>query len=156
MPWFARTTLLGIAVLGLSAARATVGAQGLEACKLITASEAAQALGKPAIAKAQVIAPEKDTCGYMGAPFDVHTEALANPTRWSAALKEEIKKGKAEAIPGVGDDAAYMKDGNDDNIATARKGKHLVTISIYQNQGTAAQVKPLAIKLLKLALSKVP
>jgi hypothetical protein len=151
-----RTMLLSIAASVLSSAGRTLSAQGLEACKLISATEAADALGKPAIAKAQVIAPEKDTCGYMGAPFDVHTEALANPTRWSAALKEEIKKGKAEAIPGVGDDAAYMKDGNGDNIATARKGKHLVTISVYQNQGTAAQVKPLAIKLLKLALTKVP
>ena len=152
----ARNTLLGIVALGLSATRTSLGAQGLEACKLITAAEAAEALGKPAIAKAQVIAPERDTCGYMGAPFDVHTEALKNPTGWSAALKAEIKKGKAEALPGIGDDAAYMKDGNDDNIATARKGIHLVTISVYQRQGTAAQVKPLAIKLLKLALSKVP
>jgi len=156
MRLLARATFLCATAIVLSSAGKTLGAQGLEACKLITAAEAAEALGKPAIAKAQAIAPEKDTCGYMGAPFDVHTEALPNPTRWSAALKDEIKKGKAEAIPGVGDDAAYTKDGNGDNIATARKGKHLVTISIYQNQGSAAQVKPLAIKLLKLALSKVP
>jgi len=151
-----RTTLFCIAVLCLSAARTRLAAQQIEACKLVTAAEAAQLLGKPAIAKAQVVSPDKDTCGYMGAGFDVHTEVLKSPSGWSAQLKDQIKKGKAEAIAGVGDEAAYMKDGSGDNTAVARKGNQLVTIWIHEDQGTAAQVKPTAIKLLTHAVKKVP
>ena len=41
-----------------------------------------------------------------------------------------------------------MKDGSGDNTAVARKGNQLVAIWIHEDQGTAAQVKPTAIKLL--------
>jgi hypothetical protein len=156
MRLLSHTTVLTITAIVLSSVGKKLSAQGLQACKLITAAEAAQALGKPAIAKAQVISPDKDTCGYLGSGFDVHTEFLKSPSGWSAGLQKQIKSGKAEVIPGIGDEAVYMKDGSGDNTATARKGNQMVSVWIHEEQGTAAQVKPLAIKLLKLAMAKVP
>jgi hypothetical protein len=149
-----RTIVLGVATLALSGALTPLAAQG-DACSLLSRAEAAQILGKPALANAQVISADEQDCGYMGAGFDIHTEVLTSVPGWSAWRKDLIKQGKAEAVDGIGDEAAYTKDGNGDYGVVARKGNRIVTVTMYSSEGSPAQLKPSLIKLVTAAVAKV-
>lgn len=150
----ARTILLGAALLPLSGALAHVGAQ-VNACALITRAEAAELLGKPALATAQVVSTDDEDCGYLGSGFDVHTERLESVSGWSSYRKDLIKQGRAEAVDGLGDEAAFSKDGNGDYGLVARKGDRIVTVTMYASEGSPAELKPKAIMLLKAAIAKL-
>lgn len=150
----ARTILLSVAVLPLSGALTRVAAQ-VKACSLLTRAEAAQILAKPALASAQVVTDDEQDCGYLGSGFDVHTEVLKSVPGWSASRKDLINRGQAEAVAGIGDEAAYAKDGNGDYLVVARKGNRIVTVTMYASEGSAAQLKPKLIKLVTAAVAKL-
>jgi hypothetical protein len=142
-------------LLLLAGAVSPLGAQ-VKACSLLTRAEAAQILNKPAVATAQVISTEDGECGYLGAGFDIHTEVLPSVSGWSRSLKDQIKQGKAEAVAGLGEEAAFTKDGNGDYLVVSRKGNRIVTVTMYAREGSAAQLKPLLIKLVAAAVAKLP
>jgi len=152
MSSFERFLLLGLGALALPVVSA---AAQVKACDLITRAEAAQILAKPSIANAQAISPDEEDCGYLGSGMDVHTELLKNADGWTAALKNQIKQGKVEAIDGIGEVAAYTKDGNHDYALVARKGSRIVTITLYSANWSEADAKPKLIKLSTLAMGKV-
>jgi hypothetical protein len=146
--------MLAIFALGSSAAVADAGAQ-VKACDLITRAEAAQVLAKPAVASAQAVSPDDEDCGYLGSGMDVHTELLKNAAGWTAAMKNQIKQGKAEAVDGIGEEAAYTKDGNHDYVLVTRKANRIVTVTLYSANWSEADAKPKLIKLATLAVAKV-
>src|SRR4051812_2622885 len=111
-------SLLATIILQASAIRAA-RAQSVDPCALVTKAEAAQILAKPAIAKAQTI-PGDDTCGFLGAGFDVHTEPLKSVSGWSAMLKKMIQEKKAERVDKIGDEAAFLIDPTGDYSMIAR------------------------------------
>lgn len=150
----ARTILPSLVVLFLSGGLALLPAQ-FKACSLLPPAEAAQILAKPALASAQVITDDEQDCGYLGSGFDLHTEVLRSVPGWSAWRLDLIKQGKAEAVPGIGDEAAFTKDGNGDYLIVARKGNRIVTVTMYSTEGSAAQLKPQLIKLITAAVAKV-
>jgi hypothetical protein len=150
-----QAVMLAAAMSSLSAIDSRLSAQDVDPCTLITKAEAAQILGKPEILKAQSMPPQDGTCGYLGAPFDVHTEILKSPSGWSAMMKKEIQNKKAEAVEKIGDEAAFTKDGNGDFVMTSRKGNRLVTVTMFSDKTTLAEAKPKLAKLLTAAVSKV-
>ena len=87
--------------------------------------------------------------------MDIHTELLKNAAGWTAAMKNQIKAGKAEAIDGIGEEAAYTKDGNRDYVPVTRKGNRIVTVTLYSSNWSEADAKPKLIKLATLAVGKV-
>lgn len=149
----ARTSFV-IAILWASAAVSRVDAQ-VTACSLLPAAEAAQILGKPAVAKAKVISTDEGDCSYLGSGFDIHTELLKSASGWSASVKNLVKQGRAEAVAGIGDEAAFSKDGNGDYALVSRKGDRIVTITMYASEGTAAELKPKLIKMVTAAVGKL-
>jgi len=150
----AGATLFSAASLLLSGA-VTAAAPQVTACSLITRAEAAQILAKPALTNAQVISVDEQDCGYLGSGFDLHTELLNSAAGWSAWRNDLIKQGKAEAVDGIGDEAAFSKDSNGDYFVVARKGNRIVTVTIYASEGAAAQLKPKLIKLVMAAMAKL-
>src|SRR4051812_30213889 len=137
-----RMALFGVALLNLSAARNDLAAQKVQPCDLITKAEAAQILANPSIAKAQSIPSGDDSCGFLGAPFDVHTEVLGSPASWSAAAKKMVQQKKAEAIDKIGEEAYFTIDGNGDYVMTSRKGDRMVTVTMFKDQSTLAEARP--------------
>jgi hypothetical protein len=150
----ARTIVLGLAILPLSGALTHLAAQ-VNTCSLISRAEAAQILGKPAVANAQVITDDEQDCGYLGSGFDIHTEVLKSVPGWSAWRNDLIKQGRAEAVDGIGDEAAFTKDGNGDYGIVARKGNRIVAVTMYASEGSAAQLKPPLTKLVTLAVARL-
>ena len=150
-----RTILLGLAMLPLSGASAHLVAQ-VAACSLISRAEAAQILAKPELASAQVITTDEQDCGFLGSGFDVHTELLTSVAGWSSWRKDLITGGRAEAVDGIGDEAAFSKDGNGDYGVVVRKGNRIVTVTMYASEGSAEQLKPKLIKLATAAVAKLP
>ena len=149
------TIQLSVVMLLMSGTQTPLTSQ-IQACSLITRSEAAQILAKPELASAQVIAVDEEDCGYLGSGFDIHTELLKSVPGWSAWKNDLIKQGKAEAVEGIGDEAAFSKDGNGDYLVVARKGDRIVTVTMYASEGTAAQLKPKLIQLATVAMGKLP
>jgi len=149
-----RAVPVTVAVLLLSGRFESPAAQ-VNACSLVTRAEAAEVLGKPDIAKAQVISVDEEDCGYLGSGFDIHTELLKSVPGWSAWRNGLIKEGRAESVDGVGDEAAFTKDGNGDYLIVARKGNRIVTLTMYASEGSAADLKPKLLKLVKAAVSKL-
>lgn len=151
---FPKTLLLGMLGLGLSSVASPAGAQ-VKACALITRAEAAQILAKPAVANAQVVSTDDEDCSYLGSGFDIHTELLKSVPGWTASMKNLIKQGKAEPVDGIGEEAAYSKDGNGDYLVVARKANRIVTVTMYASDWSAAEARPKLIKLLSLAAGKL-
>jgi len=151
----ARTALLGVAFFLLSGQLVHAAAQAT-ACALLSRADAARILAKPAIKTAQVITDDEEDCGYLAAGFDLHTEQLRSVPGWSAWKKGLIAKGQAEAVDGVGEEAAMTKDGNGDFVMVARKGGRIVSVTMYADQWPADQVKPALLELLKAAVGKLP
>ena len=80
---------------------------------------------------------------------------MEEPAQWSAGIKALIRKKEAEAISGIGDEAAYTEHQGDPEIL-ARKGTHWVTVTLYRNWGgPPEQVKPTLLKLAKTAVAKL-
>jgi hypothetical protein len=50
----------------------------------------------------------------------VHTGLLKAVPGWSGWKHGLIKEGKAETVEGIGDEAAFAKDGNGDDLVVAR------------------------------------
>ena len=143
-------------VLPLSAFETRLSAQDVDPCTLITKAEAAQILAKPEILKAKSMPAQDGTCGYLGAPFDVHTEVLQSPSGWSAMVKKRIQEKKAEIVAEkIGDETVFTTDGNGDFVMTARKGNRIVTVTMFSDKTTLAEAKPKLVKLLTAAVSKV-
>lgn len=155
MRGYVQAIMVAVVVLPLSAFETRLSAQDIDPCTLITKAEAAQILGNPDILKAKSMPPQDGTCGYLGAPFDVHTETLKSPAGWTAMVKKEIQEKKAEAVEKIGDEAAFTTDGNGDFVMTSRKGNRIVTVTMYSNRTTRADAKPKLVKLLTAAVSKV-
>ena len=142
-------------VFPLSALESRLSAQDVDPCTLISKAEAAQILAKPEILKAKSMPAQDGTCGYLGAPFDVHTEVLKSPAGWSATAKRLIQEKKAEAVEKIGDEAYFTTDGNGDFVMTSRKGSRIVTVTMFSDKTTKAEAKPSLVKLLTLADGKV-
>lgn len=126
------------------------------ACSLLSRAEAAEILGKPEIATGMIITDDEQDCGYMGAPFDLHTELLGSSAGWSAWRAELIEKGQAEAVAGLGDEAAFTTDGLGDYLIVARKGSRIVSVTMYASEGSAGELKPRLERLVSAALAKLP
>lgn len=154
MRWFAQALIRGIVILSCSAALSNAAAQ-VTACSLISAADAARILAKPAIATAKVISTDDEDCGYLGSGFDIHTELLKSIPGWSSWRQDLIKKGRAEAVDGIGDEAAFSKDGNGDYALVARKGNRIVTVTMYASEGSAAEARPKLVKLVTFAVGKL-
>ena len=148
--------MIAAVVVPLSALETRLSAQDVDPCNLITKAEAAQILAKPEILKAKSMPPQDGTCGYLGAPFDVHTEVLPSPSGWSAMVKKQIQAKKAEAVAEkIGDETVFTTDGNGDFVMTSRKGNRIVTVTMFFDKTTLAEAKPKLVKLLTVAVSKV-
>lgn len=153
---YSQAFMLAAVVSSLSAIDSRLSAQDVDPCSLVTKAEAAQILGKPEILKAQSMPPQDGTCGYLGAPFDMHTEILKSPSGWSAMVKKQIQEKKAEAVAEkIGDETVFTKDGNGDFVMTSRKGNRIVTITMFSDKTTLAEARPKLVKLLTAAVSKV-
>ena len=142
-------------LLLLSAGLEPLAAQ-VKACSLLSRAEAAQLLAKPAIATSKVVSDDEQDCSYLAAGFDLHTEVLKSVSGWSASMKNMIKQGRAEAVSGIGEEAAFTKDGNGDYLVVARKGNRIVTVTIYASEGSAAELKPKLIALTRAAAARLP
>jgi hypothetical protein len=147
--------MLAAAVLSVSAADSRLSAQDVDPCNLISKAEAAEILAKPEILKAKSMPAQDGTCGYLGAPFDVHTEILKSPSGWSASAKKLIQDKKAEPVEKIGDEAVFTTDGNGDFVMTSRKANRIVTVTMFSDKTTRAEAKPKLVKLLTLAVSKI-
>ena len=129
---YVQAVMVAVVVLPLSALETRLSAQDVDPCTLITKAEAAQILGNPEILKAKSMPPQDGTCGYLGAPFDVHTETLKSASGWSAMVKKEIQAKRAEAVEKIGDEAAFTTDGNGDFVMTSR-----TSISVLLSPGVS-------------------
>lgn len=146
-----RTLALALVATPLAA----LSAQNGKVCSLITRAEAAQILGKPEVATAKVFLDDDTTCNYRGAGFHLSLEEVEDPAQWSAGIKALIRKKEAEAIGGIGDEAAYTEHQGDPEIL-ARKGTHWVTVTLYRNWGgPREQVRPTLLKLARTAVAKL-
>jgi hypothetical protein len=150
-----RAALAIVLVLPLLGLTHRVAAQKVEPCALITKAEAARILGKPAIAKAKSVPSGDGTCAYAGAGFEVHTEELQSPASWTGSMREMIEEKRAERVDRIGDEAVVFVDSNRDYAAASRKGKRIVTVTMYKDQSTLVDAKPVLVELLTRAMSRV-
>jgi hypothetical protein len=138
--------------------RANLLPQSSRACWLVTPAEAAQILGKPELANGELIRDDHLDCDYLPAGFDVHVDDQLTPAQRSAGLRESIKQGKAEAVSGIGDEAAFSA-ANAQNHNTSElivlKGSRRVSATIFRWDGPSAQIKPTLVNLAKTALTKL-
>jgi hypothetical protein len=138
--------------------RADLLPQSSRACWLVTPAEAAQILGKPELAKGEVIRDDHLSCDYLPAGFDVHVDDPLTPAQRSAALRESIKQGKAEPVSGIGDEAAFSA-ANAQNHNTSElivlKGSRRVSATIFRWDGPPAQIRPTLVNLARTALTKL-
>lgn len=137
---------------------ANLAAQSSRACWLVTPQEAAQILGKPELATGELIADDHLECNFLHAGFDVHVDDQLTPALRSARLRESIKQGKAEAVAGIGDEAAFSA-ANAQNHNTSKlvviKGSRSLSVTIFRWSGPSAQIKPTLMNLAKTALPKL-
>lgn len=139
----------------VSAPLPALSAQEAKTCKLIPRAEAAVILGKPEVAKAKALFDDESDCNYRGAGFTLHIEEITDQAQWSAGIKSLIKEKKAEALSGIGDEAAYTEREGDPEIE-ARKGTHWLTVTLYRNWGGKPdQVRPTLMKLAKSAVANL-
>ena len=155
MRFCVRASMLAAVTLVASAGETRLSAQSVDPCNLITKAEAAQILAKPEILKAQSMPPQDGTCGYLGAPFDVHTEILKSPSGWSAMVKKEIQEKRAETADKIGDETVFTIDGNGDYVLTSRKADRIVSVTIFKDKMSLAEAKPKLAKMLTVAVSKL-
>ena len=146
-----------LALLLAPAPFAATAAQTSRACWLVRPAEAAQLLARPDLADGQVMQDDHLTCDYLHAGFDVHVEDLPTPAPRRAALERAIEQGTAEAVSGIGDEAAFSPE-----LQTKKwpslvvlKGSRAVTVSTRPGTVPAAQVKPTLMKLATAALAKL-
>lgn len=149
-------TALALALVG--APRANLVAQVSRACWLVTPQEVAQILGRPELASGELIRDDYLNCDYLRAGFDVHVDGALTPAQRSAALREMIKKGEAEAVSGIGDEAA-ISAANGQNHNTSElvvlEGSHSLHVSIFRWSGSPQQIRPTLMNLAKTALPKL-
>ena len=140
------------------APRTDLAAQRSRACWLVTPQEAAQILGKPELASGELIRDDYLECDYLRAGFDVHVDDALTPAQRSAALRATIRQGKAEAVSGIGDEAAFSA-ANAENHKTSElvvlEGSHSLRVSIFRWSGSPEQIKPTLMKLARTALPKL-
>jgi hypothetical protein len=150
----ARSALaLGLMLTPLTA----LTAQKAKACALLPRAEAARILGKPKLATAKSILDDDsdDGCRYHGAGFRLDTQEVG--PGWSAVLKKMIKAGNAEAVSGIGDEAAFMKDAGGTLVFGARKGLRTVSVTMEDDWGGPPdQLRPTLLKLVKVAAARLP
>lgn len=132
-------------------------AQKAKACALLPRVEAARILGKPqlATAKSPFDDDSDDGCRYQGAGFRLDTQEVG--PGWSRVLKKMIKEGTAEAVSGIGDEAAFMHDAGGNLVFGARKGLRTVSVTMEEDWGGRPdQLKPTLIKLVTVAAARLP
>ena len=95
------------------------------------------------------------TCAYAGSGFEVHTEELKSPASWTGSMREMIEEKQAERVDRIGDEAVVFVDSNRDYAIASRKGKRIVTVTMYKDQSTLVDAKPVLVELLTRAMSKV-
>jgi hypothetical protein len=157
MSSFPQSVRVALVALLLSTPFTTALAQTSKACSLLPRAEAAQILGKPQLVKAKSpLDNDSDTgCRYQGAGFRLDTEEVG--PGWSRVLKRMIKAGEAEAVGGIGDEAAFMKDAGGSLVLGARKGLRIVSVTMEDNWGGPPdQLKPTLLKLVKVAAARLP
>lgn len=150
-------TRRSVLALLLLTTNANLGAQRSRACWLVTPSEVAEILGKPELASGTSIDDDRLECNYLAAGIDVHLDDLLTPAQRSAALKESIKQGKAEAIAGIGDEAAFSPASKNRGTSAlvVLVGSRRLTTSIFRWNGPTEQIEPTLVKLAKAALTRL-
>jgi hypothetical protein len=152
-PLFKNAVVLGFVLAPLTAGTA----QKAQACALVPRADVAKILGKPKLATSKSpLDDDSDTgCRYQGAGFHLDTQEVG--PGWSGALKKMIKSGEAQPVSGIGDEAAFIKNAGGSLVLGARKGLHIVSVTMDDDwDGPADQLKPTMIKLVKLAAARLP
>ena len=66
-----------------------------------------------------------------------------------------IEEKRAERVERIGDEAVVFVDSNRDFAMASRKGKRIVTVTMYKDQSTLVDAKPVLVELLTRAMSRV-
>lgn len=127
------------------------------ACWVITPAEAARILGKPEMANGKAMHDDLDSCEYKNAGIDVDITYFTRAPARGEAFGGWIKRGKAEAVSDVGDDAAFSRDPeNNDQVLSVVLGKRILKITMLQSAQTPqAQVRPMLVKLATTAVTRL-
>jgi len=149
-----KPTMVKLAQTALSKLAGT--AQAAKACWLVTPAEAAQILAKPELKNGDTIHDEYDRCDYKAAGFDLDMVSYTRAAPRIEGFNNLVKKGNAEAIAGVGDEAILGHDAGNHPTVNILKGRREFMITwLYSTKG-AAEAKPKLIQLAKTAMAKLP
>lgn len=151
-----KPTLVKLANTALAKLAAPATPQRSRACWVITPAEAAQILGKAELANGNAMHDDFDSCQYKNAGLDVDVTYFTRAPAPGEAFGGVIKRGKAEAAPNIGSDAAFMRDleNNDQSIAVVM-GKRILKITMLQSAQTPQeQVRPKLVKLATIAVAR--
>lgn len=152
-----KPTLFNLAKTALPRLLAPTTPQRSRACWVITPAEAARILGKADVADGKAMHDDLDSCNYKNAGIDVDITYFTRPPARGEAFAGWIKRGKAEAVSDIGDDAAFSRDlENNDQVLSVVMGKRILKITMLQSAQTPqAQVRPMLVKLATTAVARL-
>ena len=150
-----RPTLGKLAQAALPKLLAT-GTQTSRACWLITPAEVAQILGKPELKDGVAIRDDYDECDYRPAGFDLDIIGYTRVAPRSEGFKNLVKRGNAEPVPGIGDEAIIGHDASNHPTINVLLGSRELMITLRdETQGARPEVKPKLAQLAKTAATRL-
>ena len=150
-----RPTLVKLAQAALPKLLAT-GTQTSRACWLITPAEVAQILGKPELKDGVAIRDDYDDCDYRPAGFDLDIIGYTRVAPRSEGFKNLVKRGNAEPVPGIGDEAIIGHDASNHPTINVLLGSRELMITLRdETQGARPEVKPKLAQLAKTAATRL-
>jgi len=150
-----RPTLVKLAQAALPKLLAT-GTQTSRACWLITPAEVAQILGKPELKDGVAIHDDYDDCDYRPAGFDLDIIGYTRVAPRSEGFKNLVKRGNAEPVPGIGDEAIIGHDASNHPTINVLLGSRELMITLRdETQGARPEVKPKLAQLAKTAAARL-
>lgn len=151
-----RPTLVKLAQAALPKLLATGTTQTSRACWLITPAEVAQILGKPELKNGVAIHDDYDDCDYKPAGFDLDIIGYTRVAPRSEGFKTLIKRGYAEALPDIGDEAILGRDAKHHPTANVLLGSRELMITLLDDAQVApADAKPKLVQLAKTAAARL-
>jgi hypothetical protein len=151
-----KSTLVRLAQTALPKVLATGTAQSSRACWLITPAEVAQTLGNPELENGAAMHDDYDDCDYKPAGFDLDIISYTRVAPRSEGFKNLIKRGNAEAVPGIGDEAILGRDAEHHPTVNVLLGSRELMITLLEtSQGAPAEAKPKLVQLAKTAAARL-
>jgi hypothetical protein len=151
-----RPTLVKLAQAALPKLLATGTTHTSRACWLITPAELAEILGTPELKNGVAIRDDYDDCDYTPAGFDLDIIGYARVAPRSEGFKNLVKKGNAEAVPGIGDEAIFGHDASNHPTINVLLGSRELMITLRdETQGARPDAKPRLVQLAKTAAARL-